>query len=684
LWQQRFGGDPAVLNRTVLLNGHTFTIVGVAPAGFTGPQFGATRDLYVPMMMQAVVRPPRAAYSGEMDPDLLKVRGNNWLFAIARLNRGVTKEQTETALGGLATASDRALQPEAKPHRIMLQWIDDGMPGQRAQIVPVARLLLGVVAAVLLIASANVANLLLARAAARRREVAVRLAIGASRWRLVRQFLAESVLLAVAGGALGVVVAWLTVIGLRAAPPPPGALPVAVDFAIDWRVLAFTLVLAIGTGLLFGLAPALRASRPVLTPSLKDESFVPDERSRRFGLRRLLVVSEVALALALLLAAGLFIRSLRASEAVNAGFDRNRLVNVPLSVNLLRYTRAQGRAFYQAAIDRAQALPGVEHAAVARVSVVSGLASVRSLHIEGRQHSSDVFRSDGSGFGAAGRNDAVNANVVSPGYFATLGIAQTRGRDFGAADTESSTPTVIVNERFVERHFPGANPLGARLSLGGPTGPWLEIVGIVATSKYASLLEPPTSVVYLPLSQNHETGVTLHVRTSVAPGSLLPALRREINALEPNLPLPNMQAMEDAIATSLYSARMGAWLLAVFGGLALLLATIGVYGVLAFSMARRTRELGIRLALGAQARDVFGLVVREGLWLVLSGVAIGLVGAIFGARALAQFLYGVSTFDRVAFVAAPAVLIVVALIACLIPARRAMKVNPTIALRTGP
>jgi predicted permease len=587
----------------VLLNGHTFAVVGVVPAGFTGPQFGATRDLYVPMMMQAVVRPPRSGYSGEMDPDLLNVRGNNWLSAIGRLNPGVTKEQAETALGGLATASDRALQPEARPHPITLQWIDDGMPGQRAQIVPVARLLLGVVGAVLLIACANVANLLLARATARRREVAVRLAIGASRWRLVRQFLAESVLLAVAGGALGVFVAWLTVIGLRAAPPPPGALPVAVDFVIDWRVLAFTLVLAIGTGLLFGLAPALRASRPVLTPSLKDESFVADERSRRFGLRRLLVVSEVAIALALLLAAGLFIRSLRASEAVDAGFDRDRLVNVPLSVNLLRYTRAQGRAFYQAAIDRAQALPGVEHAAVARISVVSGLRSLRSLHLEGRQESN------------AGGGDAVNVNVVSPGYFATLGIPQTRGRAFGVMDSDASTPTVIVNERFVERHLAGANPLGARVSLAGPTGPWLEIVGVVATSKYASLLESPTAVVYLPLSQNHETGVTLHVRTSVAPGSLLPALRREITALEPNLPLPNLQAMEDAIATSLYSARMGAWLLTVFGGLALLLATIGVYGVLAFSMARRTKEFAIRLALGAQARDVLGWSsVRDSGW----------------------------------------------------------------------
>ena len=680
LWQRRFGGRRDIVGRPVLLNGHPFTIAGVTKPGFTGAQVGVVRDLFVPMMMQAIVRPPRAGFSGDMSADLLKVRDNRWLFGIGRLKAGVTREQAETSLTGLATAIDRAARVDSPPHPMRASPVDDGIPGQRAQMIPIATLLLGVVGAVLLIACANVANLLLSRTAARRREIAVRLAIGANRWRLVRQFLTESVLLAVTGGALGVVIAWAVVRGFQAAPPPAGALPIALDFTIDRRVLVFSLVLSIVTGIVFGLAPALRASRPRLVPALKDESFSPDERSRRFQLRAVLVVVEVALSLALLLAAGLFIRSLHTTQAVSPGFDAGKLLTAPLNVNLLRYTRDQGRAFYASVVERVEAVPGVEAASVARIQALAG-GRVLSVLVEGRADPNNVVQQEGRLASVASRRDLVSANVVGPKYFQTMGIGLVGGRDFESHDSERAALVTIVNEAFVARHFPTEAALGKRLSVAGPKGPWREVVGVVKDSKYAALWEERTPIAYLPLAQNHETGMTLHVRTSVDPGTLVPAVRREIQALEPNLPVPTIQPMTETIGASLYAARMGAWLLGVFGGLALVLASIGIYGVLAFSIARRTRELGIRLALGAEARDVFTLVVREGMMLVAIGVVIGLVGAFAGAGSLTQFLYGISAFDAVTFVVVPAILSVVALAACLIPARRAMKVSPTEALR---
>ena len=682
LWHARFAGRQDIVGREVRLNGQVFTIVGVAPAGFPGPVLGATRNLYVPMMMQAIVRPPRARYSGEQNPDLLQHPTNSWLFGVGRLKPGVSVQQARAELEALGTTYMQAIArtPPAAPVRIALVSVNEGHPAGRQQMQSVAMLLGAVVGAVLLIACANIANLLLSRTASRRRELAVRLAVGASRARLVRQLLTESVLLALIGGATGVALAWAVIQSFQAAPPPSGALPIAIDFSIDQRVLWFALALSCVTGLLFGVAPALKASRPGLVPALKDSSTAGDERGTRLDLKRILVITEVALSLLLLVAAGLFIRSLRATSAIDPGVDVEKVVSAPLNINLLRYTRVQGREFYRQAIERVERVPGVESATVARVAVLGGTGRVLSVHVEGRGESHEHVASEGSRV-VRGDRMVTNANVVGPRYFRTLGIRLVAGRDFGDQDVEGRSPVILVNETIARVHFPDELPIGKRLSVDGPEGPWREIVGVVRDSKYGTLGEGEVPVVYLPLAQNHETGVTLYARASVPPASLIPAIRREIQSLEPHLPVPDIRTMTQTIGASLYAARMGAWLLGVFGGLALLLAVVGIYGVLSFSISRRTHEMGIRLALGAETRDVFLLVVRDGMLLVTIGIIIGLAAGLAGTRSLASFLYGVSTSDLPTFAATIVVLAAVALVACMIPARRAMRVPPITALR---
>jgi putative ABC transport system permease protein len=681
LWQGRFAGDPNIIGRQLLLNGNAFTVIGVLPKGFDGLQLGVTRDLYVPMMMQATMRPPRAGFSGEMNPDLLQVRTNRWLYSVGRLKEGVTEAQAQSSLALITKQLEVAYPQQSSGRGITISPLsasDD--PGGRQQLSSVARLLMGVVGIVLLIACANVANLLLARSSARTKEIAVRLAIGATRWRIVRQLLTEGVLLATLGGAAGLLLAWWTARTISAAPPPTNALPITPQFSIDLRVLLFTLGLSLLAGVVFGLAPALRASNPALIPALKDDAAAFFERTRMFTLRNLLVVTQVALSVVLLIAAGLFLRSLRQAQTIDPGFDAEKIVGLPLNINLLRYTKAQGREFYRQVTERVEAIPGVESASVARIAAVSGNSSVRSLLIEGRAGSDNQFRSDNSG-PVAENNDSVSANVIGPKYFQTMGIALMQGRDFNAQDSDDHPPVVIVNEAFVRRHFPNEDALGKRLSFNGPKGPWREIVGVVRTSKYRSLGEAPTPVAYLALQQNHETGMVLHVRTRVDPSSVAGAIRNEVQSLERNLPLGNPELMSERVANSLYAARMGALLLAVFGACALLLASIGLYGVMSFAVARRTRELGIRVALGARPGDVFRLVLLQGMTLVIVGLVLGIGVAVAVTRLLASFLYGVSTTDALTFTAIPALLTAVALLACYLPARRATKVEPLIALR---
>ena len=681
LWQRRFGGDQNIVGRQLLLNGQNFTIIGVTPPEFGGAQLGVVRDLYVPMMMQAVVRPPRSGYSGEMDPDLLKKRGNRWLYSVGKLKPGFTIEQAQADLSRIAKQQENDY-PETNRNRgvRVLAFSQSDNPDQLRQLGSVAGLLMSVVGLVLLIACANIANLLLARGSARGKEIAIRLAIGATRWRIVRQLLTESVLLATLGGVMGLMLAWWAASSLRALPPPPGALPIAPQVLIDLRVLLFTMGLALLAGIVFGLAPALRISRPAIVPALKDESRTITDRKPYFNLRNLLVVTQIGLSVVLLIAAGLFLRSLRHAQAINPGFDAEKIVTVPLNINLLRYTKPQGREFYRQVIERVEAIPGVESASVARIVALGGGASVRSLAIEGRTNSDNQFRSEGAGPAGSSLN-SVNSNVVGPKYFHTMGISLLRGRDFDLQDTEDKPGVVIVNESFAQRHFSGQEIIGRRISFNGTAGPWREIVGVVRDSKYLTLGEPPTPVAYLPLQQNHETGMILHVRASGNPSIILAAVRSQVQAIEKNLPVNNPTPMSEWIINSLYAARMGAILLGIFATLALALASIGLYGVMSFAVSQRTRELGIRMALGAKASDVFKLVLKQGMGVVACGVALGLGVAAIVTRLLTSFLYGVSTTDRITFAAIPVVLALVAGIACYVPARRATKVDPLVALR---
>jgi putative ABC transport system permease protein len=677
LWQRRFGGGE-VVGRQINLNGQSFNIIGVLPAEYTGVDQGRADDIFVPMSMQAVMRPPRGGYSGEMNPDLLKVRGNRWLWMIGRLKKDVTPEQASAAFTSVSKHLAETY-PDTNTGRIVtLTRAVDGDPESRSSLVSVAGLLLSVVGIVLLIACANVANLLLARASGRRKEMALRLALGASRWRVMRQLLTESLLLALLGGAAGLVLALWAIDLMKAAPPPAGALPVAPVFTVDVRVLGFTLALSALTGVLFGLAPALQASRPDLVPALKDET-VSLDRGRRFSMRNLLVVAQVALSLVLLVGAGLFLRSVNHARAIDPGFDAERLLVAQLNINLLRYTRAQGREFYRQVVEHVASLPGVESVSLSRNVALTGSSSTRGLLVEGQTGEGNDLRSEGGG--SAAGDGTVGVNVVGLNYFKTFGVSLVRGRDFGTADTEESPSVVVVNEAFAARHFAGQDPLGKRLSFNGVRGPWREIVGVARDSKYYTLGEGRTPFVYLPLAQNHETGMALVVRAAGEPSALSGAVRREVQSLEKNLPVTDARPMTEVIGTALYAARTGATLLTGFGLLALVLAAVGLYGVMAYSVSRRTREVGIRMALGARAADVLRLVLREALTLVACGVLLGLAGAWAASRLLAGFLYGVSTNDPVTFLGTTAVLVAAALLACFVPARRATKVDPMVALR---
>lgn len=665
LWQGRFGGDPATLGRSVKINGHSFTIVGVAEEKYAGLMRGLVAELWVPAMMMEQALP---------GSDNLTERGNRSFYLMGRLKPGVTLAQAQANFANIAEQLFKAwpqewtnIRNESRLISLLPESAARVMPGFRTPLLIFMALLMTVVGLVLLIACANVANLLLARAATRRKEIAIRLSLGAGRGRLIRQLLTESVLLAVLGGAGGMLLAvWGTDLLMAFKPPTP--LPMEIDLNADWRVLGFTLGVALLTGVLFGLAPALAASRPDLVASLKDETGAGRGKGQ---LRGTFVIIQVALSLLLLIGSGLFLRSLQNASAIDPGFDADNLLVMAMDLQLQGYSETTGQNFSRSMLERVRALPGVEAASLAEYLPLGLGGSRRGVNIEGYTPQ-------------PGESTEVDSAAVTPGYVETLRMPVVRGRPFNELDHQGTPRVVMINEAFARRYWPGQDPIGKRIQMGSRNNnnsPHLEVVGVVKDGKYGTLGEEATPFFYLNIAQRYEPGPTLIVRTRGNPLDYLAAVRNEIAALDKNLPLFDVKTMRQHLGLALLPARLAGSVLGIFGLVALLLAAAGIYGVMAYSVAQRTREIGIRLALGAQTVDVLKLVVRQGMKLVVIGVAIGLSGALALTRLMTSLLYGVSATDPLTFIGVAALLAGVALLACWIPAWRATKVDPMIALR---
>jgi putative ABC transport system permease protein len=669
LWQGHFASDLGVVGKAAILNGHQFTIVGVAPAGFAGTEEAFPKDIWVPASM----RPQLGSVGAGGTSNPLTDRNARLFITMARLMPDVSLRQAQIKMDLLA--GQLAIEyPKTNANRAINIYVaGNGQPAFRRTLLPVTWILLATVGLVLLIACANVANLLLARSTARRKEIAIRLALGASRGRIVRQLLTESALLALLGGGAGLFLSFWTT-NLLMALKPSVPLPVNINLHTDWRVLLFTFIFSLLAGVIFGLVPALQASKPEVVPVLKDEKSAFSHRYRVFGLRNVLVIAQVAMSLVVLVGAGLFLRSLRNAQAISPGFDASQVLAMSLATGSQGYDEARSRLFYQQLVNRVQSLPGVQVASIAQSSPLSYFYSpalAAPTVVEGHEP-------------PAGENPPViGNNTVGPNYFQTLGIPFLRGRDFTAEERAGSPKVVIINETMAHRFFANEEPLGRRVRVmrrGGQPFSY-EIIGVVKDSKYLSLGEDAAPYLFLPYSQNSSPTMTLLVRANGNPKNLTASVRHEVQALDGNLPPFNIVTLTENIDISLFPARFGALLLGAFGLLALVLATVGIYGVMSYSVGQRTREIGIRMALGAQVNSVLKLVVGQGMLLVSIGVAVGLVAAFALTRVVKSFLYGVSTTDAATFGAIALLLTIVALLACYLPARRAAKVDPIIALR---
>jgi macrolide transport system ATP-binding/permease protein len=664
-WQRRFASDPAIIGKPINLNGQAYTVVGIAPKEFTGTKFALSMDFWVPMMMQAQIM--------RGDTARLNIRGDHWFDVLGRLKPGVSYEQAETEMTTIAQRLEQAYPAERDRNvRVIVRSEQTGRFEEDTGTVTLsAGLAMALISMVLLIACANVANLLLARAITRRREIAIRLALGASRLRLVRQLLTESMMLSLAGGALGLLLAFWATDWMQGFIP---ILPytIALDFSPDMRALGFTLLVSLMTGIVFGLAPALQASNPDVVPVLKGETLAPKTGFRRFTLRNLLVISQIALSLVVLICGGLFIKSARNAQAIDPGFTTENAIALSVNPSLLGYTEEQGRQFYQQLVERVEALPGVRSASVSSLLPLGDSASSRGPVVAEGQ---EAPQSNGEG-------ENILCNFVAPKHFETLQIPLMQGRDFSWRDRADAPGVIIVNETMARRLWPGEAAVGRRLRIGNkPDTPYLEVIGVAKDGKYRSLGENPRPYMYLPMLQNYRPGMTLLVRTSVDPQGVVGSIRQQVQALDSRLPVYDIKTLQEHMTYALWTTRMGAELSTTFGLLALLLAATGLYSVMAYSVSQRTREIGIRMALGAQRRDVLRLVTGQGMTLALAGVVTGLVVAFVATRILSSLLYGVSATDTVIFTGIPLLLTAVALVACYIPARKATKVDPMVALR---
>lgn len=656
-WKNRFAGDTDIIGRNVIVNGRSYSIIGVAGEGFHGSEISYMPEMWFPMMMLSQIEP---------GSDYLEDRDTANLFVQGRLNPGVTTQQAETQLKTIAAELAREYPNENENKTILLS--PPGLFGAflRGPIVGFAGVLMAVVGLVLLLACTNLANLLLARATERRREIAIRLAIGAGRGRLIRQLLTESVLLAGCGGVLGLGLAYWVVDAMMAFKPPMD-IPLSTELHIDYRVLLFTAAVSLLTGIVFGLLPALQATNPDLVPALKDETSIGGYR--RSWLRNGLVVFQVSLSLLLLICAGLVLRGLQRAQFLSPGFVAQHAIEMSFDLNLQGYDGARSKQFKRNLLERVRGLTGVQYAGLSNLVPLSLGINNNNVFVEGAP-------------AERGANiPSTMTSAASPGFVPALGAELLEGRDFTDEDGDTRPRAAVVNETFARRFWPGQSALGKRFSLQGVTGPWTEVIGVMRDGKYFSLGEDPSPFIYVNLRPTDGSYLTLMVRTSSEPKAVIGALRNEFHQLDANLPVYSVRTMTEHMALPLFPARVAATLLGSFGVLALILAAIGIFGVMSYAVSQRTREIGIRMALGADAGRILSLVVGQGLKLILFGLGIGLVAAFAGTRLMSSLLYGVSATDSITFAGIALLLTGVALLACYLPARRATKVDPMIALR---
>jgi putative ABC transport system permease protein len=655
LWQRRFGSDANITGKSLTLNGDSYTVVGVMPPHFQFPE--SDDELWVPLALTS----QEAAN-----------RGRHYLQVVARMKPGVTLEQAQTEMTTIAARLQQQYPDQNTDLSAAVTLLHEHVAGD---IKPALLVLLGAVGFVLLIACANVANLLLARAAVRQKEISIRIALGASRLRLIRQFLTESILLAALGGVVGLLLSLWGVSLLKAFIPP--TISQAAEVSIDGRVLIFTLLISLLTGLIFGLAPALQASRFNLNETLKEGGRDSAAGSRGNRIRDLLVIAEVAVSLILLIGAGLLINSFLRLRNVDPGFRTGKLLTMQVELPVQKYPdQARRSAFYTELISRIEALPGVNSAAVTNWIPLVRQGDSIGFSIEGRPDPAP----------GQGKRPTVVTRVTSPHYFQTMGIQLMQGRVFGEQDKVDSPAVAVINETMARRFWPGEDPVGKRITPGSLNSPdpddWLTIIGVARDVRQFELVADPKPQMYISYMQaGFFAPRHLVLSTAVEPLSLASAVRKTIWEIDKDQPVSNIRTMEDVLSDSIARQRFSMLLLGIFAAVALVLAAVGIYGVMSYSVAQRTREIGIRMALGARRGDVLMLTVGGGLKLVLIGVALGLVAAFILTRVMSSLLFGVSATDPTTFIIISLVLVSVAMLASYIPARRATKVDPMVALR---
>jgi predicted permease len=662
---KKLGGDPAMVGSPITLNGRSFTVIGVAPASFTGVDVGFAPDMWLPVSMHQWARPAGDFWFESRRALLMNI--------IARLKPGVSMSEAQAQMRTIAKQLEQAYPDVNKERSITLMSLEaaksQGLagPGNEDLARNVSLLLLVASASILLIACANVANLLLARATTRQREMAVRLALGAGRGRIVRQLLTESILLGLIGGAGGVLLAYcLGDVLIALLPPTP--FPIALNPRPDWRVLLFSFVIAILSGIIFGLAPALQMARWNLTQGLRERASTAGGAVTRFNLRSALVVAQIAVSLLLLIASGLFLKSFYKAQAIDPGFRTENLDIVTISPVLAGYDSDRAVQVTRSIVDQIRNDPRIAGADLNNWIPLLG-GEGRTIVIDGRDANDEHNRR------------FANYSPITPGYFKTMGIQLLRGRNFDEHDAEkNAAPVAVIDETMAQEFWPNEDALGRRFKFMIDNVP-VEVIGIARNSKAATLGETPTPMVYRPFKELTDTGITLFVHTTGAPGVMLSEIRRIVRGIDVHIPITYEKTIRDHMAVALWPSWMGAMLLGSLGLLAFILASMGVYGVMAYSVSQRTRELGIRMALGAQTGQVIQLVLRQGMFLAAIGLSFGLFAAFGSTRLAGSLLYGVNPSDPVIFLSVTSLLAFAAFAACYFPARRALKINPVTALR---